>query len=337
MTKVLLIRFSSIGDIVLTTPVIRNLKQQMHGGVEIHYLTKQQFRSIIDPNPHVDKVYTIEKSTNEVIEALKAEDYDYVIDLHRNLRSARVKSALKVLDFTFEKYNWQKWLLVNFGIDRMPKLHIVDRYMATITRFGIENDGRGLEFFLPENGLPSLHDLPESHHAGYIAVPIGAAHWRKRLRASQVIELCKRLSYPVVLLGGPDDKAMGDEIAAAGGASAWNAAGAFNLQGSAWLVKHSLLVITPDTGLMHIAAAFKKPIISIWAATVPEFGMYPYLNEALDIRVQADHLGKRPCSKLGTRCKYKECRCVDELPLSRISDEARKALGQVPKTRSESL
>lgn len=300
---------------VLTTPVLRNLSRGMHDGAEIHYLTKARFRTVIEHNPYIAKIHTIERSTNEVIGALKAENFDYVIDLHRNLRSVRVRKALGVLDFVFKKYNFQKWLLVNLGINRMPDVHIVDRYMATLKAFGIENDGEGLDYFLPENGLPAAADLPETHRSGYVAVAIGAAHWRKRPREAWYIETCRRLALPVILLGGPDDREAGDRIAEACGERVWNAAGAFSLHGSAWLLRESRAVIAPDTGLMHIAAAFKKPLVSVWGATVPEFGMYPYLPGPNALRVQADHLTKRPCSKLGTRCKYKECRCIDELPL----------------------
>ncbi len=108
--KILIIRFSSIGDIVLTTPVMRCLKQQLEGEVELHYLTKNQYQSILTSNPNVEKVYGIDKSTNEVIEQLKNEQYDYIIDLHKNLRSKRVTRKLKALSFTFDKLNYQKWL-----------------------------------------------------------------------------------------------------------------------------------------------------------------------------------------------------------------------------------
>ncbi len=327
MTKVLIIRFSSIGDIVLATPVVRNLKNQMHGGVEIHYLIKKQFSSIVDANPHISKVYAIEKSTNEVIDQLKSEQYDYIIDLHRNLRSMRVKKALKVLDFSFEKLNWQKWLLVNFGINNMPDVHIVDRYMACIAPFSVKNDNAGLDYFLPEKNEDVAKMLPTTHQNGYIAMAIGAAHWRKKLRREQYIDLCKRIQFPIVLLGGPDDKSEGEEIALASGAHVWNAAGGFDLNGSASIIKDSKLVITPDTGLMHIAAALKKPIISLWAATIPGFGMYPYQNQALNEMVQADHLKKRPCSKLGTKCKYSTCKCIDELPLDQVILAAESTLG----------
>lgn len=290
----------------------------MYEGVEIHYLTKNKFRSIVDSNPYITKVYGIDKSTNEVIEELKSEQYHYIIDLHRNLRSARVKRALKELSFAFEKYNWEKWLYVNFGINKMPKEHIVDRYMATIARFNIQNDNKGLDFFIPDGKELKDDVLPESHRSGFIAIGIGAAHWRKKPRKEQYISLCNQLNFPIALVGGPAEKELGNEIVEATGHHVWNTAGTLSLNESASLVRQCKLIITPDTGIMHIASAFKKPIISIWGATVPDFGMYPYQNESLNEMIQADHLTKRPCSKLGTKCKYKECRCIDELPLERV-------------------
>lgn len=297
----------------------------MYGGVEIHYLTKNSFRSIVDSNPYISKVYGIDKSTNEVIEDLKSEHYHYIIDLHKNLRSARVKRSLKELSFSFNKLNWEKWILVNFGINKLPSVHIVDRYMETITRFDIKNDNLGLDFFIPQGAEISDSQIPETHRNGFMAVAIGAAHWRKKPRLHQYIEICKSLNYPVVLLGGPAEKEEGVEIAATVGNKVWNTAGLLSLNESASLIKKCKLLITPDTGMMHIGAAFKKPIISIWGATVPDFGMYPYQNENLNKMVQSVHLDKRPCSKLGTRCKYKECRCIDELPLEEVWATANKS------------
>lgn len=294
----------------------------MYGGVEIHYLTKNSFRSIVDSNPYVTKVYGIDKSTNEVVQELKAENYHYIIDLHKNLRSARIKRALKELSFSFEKLNREKWVLVNFGIDKLPPVHIVDRYMDTITRFDVKNDNRGLDFFIPEGEAVADDRIPGTHRSGFVAMAIGAAHWRKKPRTHQFIEICKSIDSPIVLLGGPAERKEGEEIATEVGEKVWNTAGMLSLNQSASLVKKCNLLVSPDTGMMHIGAAFKKPIISIWGATVPKFGMYPYQNHALNKMIQADHLTKRPCSKLGTRCKYKECRCIDELPLTDIIETA---------------
>ncbi len=320
MTKVLIIRFSSIGDIVLTTPVIRNLKEQIYGEVEIHYLTKKSFASILEPNPHLSKIYTIEKSTNEIVGQLKDERYDYIIDLHKNLRSARVKRALKSLSFSFNKLNWEKWLLVNFGINKLPDIHIVDRYMESLKAFGIKNDNQGLDFFIRDEDKNL--SVPQSHQEGYIAVGIGAAHWRKKLRLSQYIEVCNRIDYPIALLGGPAESEEGNKIAKEVGEKVWNTAGSTSIGQTAFIIEKCKLLISPDTGIMHIAAALKKPIISIWGATIPGFGMYPYQNENLNTMIQASHLDKRPCSKLGTKCKYKPCKCIDEMPLNEIIDTA---------------
>jgi heptosyltransferase-2 len=332
LAKVLLIRFSSIGDIILTTPVVRTLYQQMHGGAEIHYLTKKRFAPLLEPNPYLSRVITIEKSTNEVVDQLKEEQYHYVVDLHMNLRSFRVKRALSILSFGFKKLNFEKWLLVNFGVNRLPEVHIVDRYLEAVKAFGIKNDGKGLDYFFPEGGDELPTDIPAGHRKEYVALAIGAAHWRKKPRRAQFLEICERIDFPVILLGGPAEAEEGEAIAARMGSKVWNAAGKVSLHGSAALIKHSRLVVTPDTGMMPIAAAFKKPIFSIWGATVPAFGMYPYLNENLDVRIEADHLSRRPCSKLGTRCKYKACRCIDELPLGRLV-EAVNSQRKVPSTR----
>lgn len=324
LTKVLIIRFSSIGDIVLTTPVVRNLKEQIFGDVEIHYITKKSFAPLVESNPHISRVFTIEKSTNEVIQTLKEQNYHYIIDLHKNLRSARIKRALKVLSFSFDKLNWQKWLLVNFGINKLPKVHIVDRYMETLKAFGIENDNKGLDFFFSQDD--EQLSIPSSHQNGYITMGIGAAHWRKKPRLEQYRKLCAEIDYPIILIGGPNEQDDGNKVAEAFGERVLNTAGKSNLSQSAKLIKESRLLISPDTGIMHIAAALKKPIISIWGATIPDFGMYPYQNENINLMVQADHLKKRPCSKLGTKCKYKPCKCIDELPLERITVAANRQI-----------
>src|SRR5688500_1928470 len=141
--KVLIIRFSSIGDIVLTTPIIRCIKQQIQDA-DVHYLTKASFRAVVAHNPHIDKLHYLEDKLSAVIELLKKEKFDYVVDLHNNFRSERVKNALEVPCYTFKKLNIQKWILVNFRIKSiMPDKSIVDRYFEAIEELGVKNDGQG--------------------------------------------------------------------------------------------------------------------------------------------------------------------------------------------------
>src|SRR4030042_1428374 len=140
--KFLIIRFSSIGDIVLTTPVIRCLHEQVQGA-EIHYLTKKIYSPVIEANPYIHKIHTLEDSLPAVIKKLQAERIDYIVDLHNNLRSSIVKLKLRLVSFSFNKINLEKWLLVNFKINRLPPLHIVDRYLETARLFDVQYDGKG--------------------------------------------------------------------------------------------------------------------------------------------------------------------------------------------------
>ena len=274
--KILVIRFSSIGDIVLTSPVVRCLHEQVEGS-EIHFLTKRAFAGIVENNPHIYKVFTIEKRVSEVMTQLKAEHYDYIVDLHNNLRSWQVFMQLRKPFRSFRKLNLQKWLMVRFKMNFLPPVHIVDRYLDAAKAFGIKNDGLGLDFIIPPNQNVSLSEIPAPFRDGYIGVVIGGKHNTKILPVDRVIELCRLIKLPVVLLGGPEDKERGKLIAHAEGVLAYNACGGFNLMQSASLVQQALAIVTNDTGLMHIAAAFQKPIVSVWGNTIPDFGMIPYL------------------------------------------------------------
>jgi ADP-heptose:LPS heptosyltransferase len=319
--KFLIIRFSSIGDIVLTTPVIRCLKQQVPGA-EIHFLTKQGFRSIVEHNPYVDKVMLLENSFELMVHELKQENYDFIIDLHHNLRTWRVKKALNVKSSSFNKLNWQKWLRTALRINLLPKTHIVDRYMATVKRFGVRNDGQGLDYFIPGKDEIKPSDIPTSHQFGYIGLVIGAAHNTKKLPLHKLRELCSRINHPIILLGGPEDRLNGDEIAAIDEIRIYNACGKFNINESADLVRKAKVIITHDTGLMHIAAAFKKPIISVWGNTIPGFGMTPYYGDyqSKESRFEVEGLWCRPCSKIGyKKCPLGHFKCMEKHDVERMA------------------
>jgi ADP-heptose:LPS heptosyltransferase len=313
--RFLVIRFSSIGDIVLTTPVLRALKTQIEGGAEVHFLTKKSFASVVESNPYIDKVHTIEIATAEVIDELKDLHFDYIIDLHSNIRSTMVKRNLKILDFTFKKLNIEKWLLVNFGVDKMPKTHIVDRYMDTLKAFGVHSDGQGLDYFIPQSEEVTLGD--ELLH-GYLCIAAGAAHIGKRIPTETLVDVCKTFHGKVVIVGGNDDIEVGNTLAGIAPDRIFNEAGKRSIHASASIIRQSSVVLAGDTGMMHIAAAFKRPLVSVWGCTVPELGMSPY-GDFENIILEPKNLSKRPCSKLGDRCKYEKTgRCITHIPASEI-------------------
>ncbi len=258
--KFLVIRFSSIGDIVLTSPVVRCLKQKFPDS-EIHFLTKKIFSTIVDSNPYIDKVIYLQNELKNTIDDLRREGYDHVIDLHNNLRTSLIKKALKQVNFhSFDKLNSKKWLYTNFKINLLPHKHIVDRYMATVEKLGVANDQKGLDYFIPDSDVISEKDIPFSHSHGFIAVVIGAAHNTKKLPIAMLTALCEMIRYPIILLGGSEDFFNGERIAKPDNVKVYNSCGKFNLNESADIIRRAKLVITHDTGLMHIAAAFQKDI-----------------------------------------------------------------------------
>lgn len=323
--KLLVIRFSSIGDIVLTTPVVRCVKKQLPEA-QIHFVTKKSFATIVESNPYISKVFLLDDNWDQLLQQLKNEGYKYVIDLHHNLRSLRIKKTLKeVPAFSFNKLNIQKWLLTALKINRMPALHIVDRYFDTIKELGINNDGVGLDYFIPQQAEVPLTDIPTAHQFGYIGLVIGAAHRTKQLPIEKIKELCALIQYPIILLGGKEDAAIGEQIAVTDSIKIYNACGKFQLNESADLVRKAKLIITHDTGLMHIAAAFKKPILSIWGNTVPAFGMQPYYGDAVVANkiFEVQQLSCRPCSKIGyDKCPRGHFKCMQLQDINAIAKAA---------------
>ncbi len=305
--KILVVRFSSIGDIVLTTPVVRMLKKQLN--TEVHFLTKSTYVSLLKNNPYIDSVYQIEQSINEVIADLKKENYDYIIDLHNNLRTQILKFRLGVPSRSFSKLNMEKFMLTVFKMDNLPEVHIVDRYLDTVTNLGVKNDNEGLDFFLKDEDKLDLSQFPDS----FIAFVIGGQHATKMLPTEKIISIINKLNESVVLIGGAEDFERGEEIIAAT-ENTINSCGKYNINQSAYLVKNANHVITHDTGMMHIAAAVKKKIYSVWGNTVPAFGMHPYKADENSKIIEVKGLSCRPCSKIGyDKCPKGHFKCMQEI------------------------
>ena len=316
MFKILILRFSSIGDIVLTTPVIRALKEQIPNA-EIHYFTKPAFKIILENNPYIDKLIFLDAELGNQIKKLKNENYDYIIDLHHNLRTLRIKWGLGVKSFSFDKLNLKKWLYVNLKINLLPDLHIVDRYMETVKLLDVSDDGKGLDYFIPAKDVVLKNTLPDFLQCNYVAFAIGAQHFTKRLPVNKLMEFCEFIKLPIILLGGKEDFEVGDSIDNHFNKNGlnnkiFNACGKFNLNQSASLIQQATIVYSHDTGLIHIAAALGKSIVSIWGNTTPDFGMYPYRTK-FKILENKD-LKCRPCSKIGyAKCPQGHFKCMNNL------------------------
>ena len=307
--KILVIRLSSIGDIVLTSPVVRILKKQLNA--EVHFLTKANFSSWLSHNPYIDVIHHYEEGTDK----LKVLNFDHIVDLHHNMRSLAVKRALKVPSKSVDKLNIKKFLLTTLKWNLMPPIHMVDRNVATIEHLGVKNDMQGLDFF-----IPNTETIPKEFvmKTSFVAVVIGGQHATKILPTSKLIELCQQLNRPFVLVGGVEDAERADEIINATSRGK-NTCGKLSLTQSALLVKGADFVVSHDTGMMHISAALKKKIYSVWGNTVPAFGMEPYLSDPTSVILENKELACRPCSKIGySKCPRGHFKCMTEIDLSPI-------------------
>ena len=322
--KFLIIRFSSIGDIVLTSPVVRCLRKH-YPDAEIHFLTKVQFHQLLVANPNIDKIHLLEDKLEDTISALKQEKFDAIIDLHKNLRSNRVIKALGVKPYSFDKINLDKWLAVTLKIDRLPRKSIVERYFEGLEALGIKNDGEGLDYYINEKEVyENVMEIGHSHH--YVAFAIGATYFTKRLPEDKIAAICEKINDKIIILGGKAEEEVGERLNYQFPTKIINFCGKINLNESAWLIKNAKKVISHDTGMMHISAAFKKPIASIWGNTIPEFGMYPYFGEKAQ---EAENKSKifeiknlycRPCSKLGyNKCPEGHFRCMNEIDVDAVA------------------
>ena len=213
---------------------------------------------------------------------------------------------------TYKKYNFRKWLFIKTGINVMPENHIVDRYFKSINKTGILNDNKRLDFFITdiENINKKYKYIIKNK---YIVFCLGASFINKRISASTVEKTINYIlgetDYNIVLLGGDDIKKSYDYLADKRIIDLINKT-SFNE--SAFLLKQSFLVITPDTGLMHLASVYNKKIISVWGCTSPLFGFRPYLVEDSFILLP-NIKNHTPCSKHGKYCKYKSFKCIDKI------------------------
>jgi heptosyltransferase-2 len=305
--KILVVRFRSIGDIVLTTPVIRVLKKQLNA--EVHYLTKNAYSSLLKNNPNIDQLFSIKNSILEVRKDLKDQKYDFIIDLHNNLRS----SLLIFLGSPVKRYvksNFKKFLFRNFGINFLKNKHVVDRYLDTISFLNIKNDEKGLEYYIDDQASVDF-DLNQK----YIAWAIGGSQIQKQISANQITKISERLNFPIVLIGGEEEKPTGDLIKEnCKELVIKNFCGVLDLDQSALIIEHSFCLFSNDTGMMHIGAALNKKIVSFWGCTKPDMGFYPYIKEENSLLIVSPN-SKRQCSKHGDSCRYSKDGCIKHIEI----------------------
>lgn len=331
--KILVIRFSSMGDIVLTTALLRCLHQQVEGA-EIHYLTRSAYATLLAENPHVAHVHAVEQDPSTLVDRMKQEHFDFVADLQGNGRSRRFCRSLHVRHASYDKQDLARLMTVLRKKDCTDHRPVAERYFDAVRPLGVKPDGCGLECHYVHSDLSSVlqnskhHPLPaDILDRPYAVIAVGSQHATKCIPLDKLQVVCSYLSGPVLLLGDANDRRRIKDFDLRLHDNVVNLCGKTSLSQSIQLVDHAAVVLTGDTGLMHVAAAFDKPMVVLWGSTVPAFGFAPYLSQAVNMEVD---VWCRPCHRFGrAKCPRHNFECMENHKWQRVG-EAMQRLMDLP-------
>jgi len=316
--KILIIRLSSLGDVILTTPIIKEIKEK-YPEAEIDFLIKPQYTEAVKSNIYLKNVYEWDKTKNSdaIIQSLLKNKYEWIIDLQNNFRSRSIISKLKPKEVTrFNKPTIKKFLLVNFKWNRFKEIKSIPQmYAESIPNFEFNNSTP--ELFIPDDIISSVK--PGIKCIGFAP---GSKHFTKKWPEEYYIEIGKKLSsdgYTIFLLGGTDDKELckkiSDEVPNSIDLSTEN-----DLLQIGKDMQQCEFVLCNDSGLMHTAVAAGVPVVAIFGSTVREFGFYPYSNKSMVF--ENTGLKCRPCSHIGkSKCPKKHFKCMLELTPELVYNE----------------
>lgn len=321
MQEILVIRFSSIGDIVLCTPVFRLLKKKFPDA-KITFVTKDKFRGILEGNNYIDRILAWDNIQDR--KELSESSFDAIVDLHSNLRSFMVKLRFwNVPRTSLNKENFSKLLFTLTKWKQFEVSSIVDRYVETLRVWDIENDAEGLDF----DGHSNVSGLTEL--GKFVTVVLGGTYATKRIPQNKLEELFAEMrNNQVVLIGGKEEQELGALLEAKFGNKVKSFCGELSINESAEVMRHSELVVAGDTGMAHIAAALGKPLAVIWGNTDKGYGMSPVPKQGVELKhFEVEGLGCRPCSKLGfDACPKSHFKCMEGQNMESVKRFAEKYL-----------
>lgn len=329
--KILIFRLSAIGDIILTSGLVRCLKQQLPD-CQIDFVVKKQFASLVSDNPHISQIYEVDSAQGfgglrQLAAQLKANEYDVFFDIHKNFRSRFVRNASspqKVLKY--DKHVLKRFMLTRFNIDLYkPAVPVYQRFIQSAAPLGIKDDGRKTEFFINQDiqkRISSKLADAELLPLNYICLCPGASFWNKQWPIEYFTALAQKIhtttSYSIVLIGGTKEKELSAKIAQAVPAVV-DMTGALNLQESAAVLSSALCTVANDTGMLHLSEALGRPVVGIYGPTARQLGYFPILQTS--VVAENNNLTCRPCTKMGMNaCPKKHFKCMKDLTPQSVFD-----------------
>ena len=330
---VLLIRFSSIGDILLTTPLLRALRQS-HPDLRLTFLTKRAYLPLLNHNPNVNRVIGLgpEGSLTGLAAELRTDRYTHLLDLHDNLRSRILRLLVPGRWRTYPKHRLARALLIhakrNRYRDRRP---VAERYFAAARDLQVVPDGGAPEFFVGpearEEAAAWLDSVGLAGESRLVALAPGAAHATKRWPLDHWRTLVDRIvgdGFAVAVVGGTDDALLGARLSEQRRGRVASAAGMFGLQATGALLQRTRVLVSGDTGVMHMATGVGTPVVALFGPTVEAFGFFPYTRRATVLELP---LPCRPCSAMGgPRCPLGHHRCMIDIQADVVHEALRQAM-----------
>ncbi|MBN1899065.1 MAG: glycosyltransferase family 9 protein [Spirochaetes bacterium] len=322
--KILIIRLSSLGDVALVHPVIKKLHQKGH---RIDLLTQKEYAPLFQANPFLEKIMAWDKKKgnfSRVIKLVKDQKYDMIIDLQKNLRTFWLRIFFPGRSVTLKKYKFRRWLLINFKINFLNKNSVVKNYLATLTKLGYRTSAQdaGYEIFsLPETAK-KVKKLFKKGKRFITVAPM--AKWETKIWWGYK-ELVSMLSkkFPVLLLGTEEEAVRMKKWVT--GKNIFNLAGKLGILEMVEVIRQSSLLITNDSGIMHLGAGTETPLIAIFGCTTRGLGFFPLRDNVRIIEV--DQLRCRPCDYHGKdKCPRKHFKCMKNISVEMVLDQVRRSL-----------
>jgi len=305
--KVLIIRLSSIGDVILTTPIVRCLKHSI--SVEIDFLTNEVNLPILKRNPYISTIIFPDQLGPQDLK-----QYDYIIDLNNSRKSRKIYNRSYDTLIKTDKMPIRKWLMLFLKINLLNKSHTVDRHFDSVKSLSINNDGAGLDLFIDDHtNVP----VP-APFSNYIVINAGGSKITKRIPKKLIEDVINMSERKYILIGGADVSTV---YGGFNHPNCINLVNQLSLEQSFKIIKHCKLLITGDTAMMHAAAALQKPQIVIWGSTSDDFGFYPYYGSKY--ADQSDHIIQgiscQPCSKMGKdACPKGHMNCLTKIEAKEV-------------------
>jgi heptosyltransferase-2 len=334
--RILAVRFSSIGDIVLITPLLRALKTR-HPDCYLAVATKEEFAPLLRHNPHIDRIieFSAGNRLSQLARDLRAERFTHHLDLHGSMRSRALRWLVRGRWHGYPKHRLARTALIRTKRNIYPlgTPPVVERFFAAARDLGVAPDGGPPDLYLDQLEKEQAKDWLSNRGLGkdrpVVVVAPMAAHFTKRWPVEHWQALVSNLTaggVDVAVVGGSSDVATCESVADAGGTHAASAAGTTGLLGTASLIERAKVVVAGDTGVMHMSTALDTPLVALFGPTVKAFGFFPYQARATVLELD---LACRPCSKMGGPvCPLGHHRCLVDISPGEVAAAVEEWLGQ---------